>query len=79
MRTTTIDKLCCPFDKNNLTLRVATREHDDILEGLLQCSKCERTYPIVYGIPIMSPDEYRDIKLEQPILEKMKKQLAGSD
>jgi uncharacterized protein YbaR (Trm112 family) len=74
MRIETIQKLCCPFDKSDLTLNIITRdEHDIILEGILSCAKCQRIYPIVSGIPIMSPDEYRDYQFEQPLLDKWEK------
>ncbi len=36
----------------------------------MSCPVCKRDYPIVYGVPIMSPDEYRQPRLEQPVLEK---------
>jgi len=78
MRLETIQKLCCPFDKADLTLSIITKDNQDsILEGILSCAGCNRVYPIITGIPIMSPDEYRDLKLEQPILEKWKKLLNG--
>ena len=76
MKIETIEKLCCPFDKADLTLRIITKDdQDNILEGLLSCGECSRVYPIVTGIPIMSPDEYRDFEREQPMLEKWEKLL----
>ncbi|MDN3657222.1 Trm112 family protein [Ferruginibacter paludis] len=70
MRIETIKKLCCSFDKTDLKLTViSTDVQDNILEGFLLCIECKRIYPIVSGIPIMSPDEYREFKLEQPLLE----------
>jgi uncharacterized protein YbaR (Trm112 family) len=73
MRLKTIEKLCCPFDKHDLNLQVLAKDTDqNILEGILSCTHCQRKYPIVYGVPIMSPDEYRQIKLEQPIMEQWK-------
>jgi uncharacterized protein YbaR (Trm112 family) len=78
MRKETIKKLCCPFDKSDLTLWTITEdEKDNVLEGILSCAACNRVYPIVSRIPIMSPDEYRDFKLEQPMLEKWEKFLNG--
>ena len=70
MKITFFDKLVCPFDKHELSIRVFKQEQDEILEGILQCDQCHRHYPVVHGIPIMSPDEYREPKLEQPLLEK---------
>jgi uncharacterized protein YbaR (Trm112 family) len=78
MRLKTIEKLCCPFDKADLALTVITKETaESILEGLLTCGTCQRVYPIVKGVPIMSPDEYREFKLEQPLLDKWKPYLQG--
>ncbi|MGY3055276.1 uncharacterized protein YbaR (Trm112 family) [Pedobacter sp. UYEF25] len=79
MRRKTIEKLCCPFDKSDLTLRIITKdEQDEILEGILVCSGCNRVYPIVSGIPIMNPDEYRDFERERPMLEKWEKLLDAA-
>jgi uncharacterized protein YbaR (Trm112 family) len=78
MRTETIKKLCCPFDKADLQLTTIAKDlHETILEGFLVCKTCNRLYPIVNGIPIMSPDEYREFHLEQPLLERWEKYLKG--
>ena len=80
MQLKTIEKLCCPFDKHNLTLQVITKDKDhNILEGLLSCSSCLRKYPIIYGVPIMSPDEYRQIELEQPVMAQWKLEHVVND
>ena len=53
-----LDKLCCPFDKGELAITVFKEDdHGEILEGLLTCRICNRYYPIIYLITIMSPDE----------------------
>lgn len=71
MRIETIYKLCCPFDKSDLQLKTITTDvKKSILEGFLVCKHCQRVYPIVKGIPVMSPDEYREFKLEQPLLNR---------
>lgn len=73
MRLKTIEKLCCPFDKKDLDLQIFAKDlEQNIIEGLLSCDHCQRKYPIIYGVPIMAPDEYRQIKLEQPILDQWK-------
>ncbi len=78
MRLKTIEKLCCPFDKNDVQLTTITKDiEENILEGFLTCEKCDRIYPIVKGIPIMNPDEYREPELEKPLLEQWKKHLKG--
>jgi uncharacterized protein YbaR (Trm112 family) len=71
MRKSLMDKLCCPFDKNDLNLKIFLKnESGDILEGLLTCPTCKRYYPVIYGIPIMTPDEYRERALEQPVMKR---------
>ncbi|MFO8000580.1 MAG: Trm112 family protein [Marinilabilia sp.] len=75
MRRGFADKLCCPMDKQDLALHIfhleeVENEEDEILEGLLICPKCKRYYPVIYGIPIMTPDEYREPALEAPTLER---------
>ncbi len=73
MRKSTIAKLCCPFDKKDLTLQIISQDDtENILEGLLTCQECHRYYPIVKGIPIMSPDEYREEKFELPMMANWK-------
>lgn len=78
MRTKTIEKLCCPFDKSDVNLTAIVKDTEkNIIEGYLRCIECDRIYPIVRGVPIMNPDEYREFQLEQPLLEKWSKQLEG--
>ncbi|WP_179352210.1 Trm112 family protein [Winogradskyella vidalii] len=79
MRLNTIEKLCCPFDKSDLTLRIITKEDtDNIKEGILSCAHCKRVYPIVSGVPIMNPDEFRDFEREAPMLEKWEQHLVDN-
>ncbi len=74
----TINKLCCSFDKADLELTIIHQSVEgNIEEGFFTCSQCNRLYPIVKGIPIMSPDEYREFTLEQPLLIKWKQHLKG--
>lgn len=76
MRIKTIEKLCCPFDKSDVTLQIFNGdEQGNVFEGVLLCAHCSRVYPIVSGIPIMSPDEFRDFRLEQPMFDKWEKLL----
>lgn len=66
-----LNKLCCPIDKKDLKLKTFLKnEKGEILEGLLTCPECNRYYPIIYGIPIMTPDDYREKRLEDPVLNK---------
>ncbi len=74
MKLSTIEKLCCPFDKQDLQLKIMAKDvEQNIVEGILSCNTCKRSYPIVYGVPIMAPDEYRQMVLEQPILDRWAK------
>lgn len=66
-----LEKLCDPYDKSDLELTVYLKdENGDILEGLLKNPRSQRYYPIVQGIPIMTPDEYREEWLERNFLQK---------
>ena len=77
MKQSFADKLVCPVDKGELKLQVfATNTDNEIIEGLFTCQKCKRYYPVIYGLPIMSPDEYRQFELEQPMLERWKDQIT---
>ena len=79
MKPSLAKKLCCPFDKEELELTVFAKDtEENILEGMFTCSCCKRYYPIAYGLPIMSPDEYRELNLEKPLLERWKSQLKDS-
>ena len=69
---TILNKLCCPFDKEDLELTVIKKDNDKINEGYLSCTFCERVYPIIKGIPIMNPDEYREFSLEKPLFDQWK-------
>ena len=78
MKTSTLNKLCCPFDKNDLELTTITKDVDGkIIEGFLSCKICKRIYPMIKGIPIMNPDEYREYKLEAPLMNKWSEYLGG--
>jgi uncharacterized protein YbaR (Trm112 family) len=79
MRQSFINKLCCPFDKEDLQLKIFSQDTTgNITEGVLTCNHCKRYYPIVYGVPIMSPDEYRERMLEAPLIEKWENKLQGN-
>lgn len=72
-----LSKICCPFDKSDLTIQVFTEKENDVIhEGLLTCSTCQRLYPIIHGVPIMIPDNYRENQLEQPFFVKWQGKLS---
>lgn len=70
MKVSFLKKLVCPFDKEELDVKILQQENDEIQQGVMTCRKCQRYYPIVQGIAVMSPDEYRQFSLEKPLLEK---------
>ncbi|OKL39822.1 Trm112 family protein [Pontibacter flavimaris] len=77
MNASLLNKLCCPIDKHDLNIRIfAQHEDGEIKEALLTCPACSRYYPVVYGIPIMTPDAYREKALEEPILQKWGLEIA---
>lgn len=65
-----LKKLCCPFDKGDLETEVHKQEGKFILEAVISCTICGRYFPVVSGIPIMTPDEYRQKPLESPLLAR---------
>lgn len=66
-----LEKLCCPIDKSDLEVNIINEsEEGEILEGLLTCPQCDRYFPVIYGIPILIPDEYREESMEKPLLKK---------
>ncbi|WMN12251.1 Trm112 family protein [Marivirga salinae] len=74
-----LKKMCCPFDKGDLNISIFKQEEEEIIEGLLTCSACQRYFPIIYGIPIMTPDEYRQKSLEAPVMKKWGLELPAGD
>jgi len=79
MKLSLLEKLCCPQDKNELELKIFKQVEDEIIEGIFTCPDCKRYYPIVYGIPIMTPDEYRQKELEIPLLNRWGLQLQEKE
>jgi len=73
MKASLTEKLCCPIDKGDLDIRIFTQregEEIEILEALMTCTTCGRYYPVIYGIPVMTPDAYRERVLEEPLLRR---------
>lgn len=77
MTKTFYNKLACPYDKTApLTLTIFRIQEAKVREGLLECPRCHRYYPIIGGIPILSPDDFRDASLEANFLDKWKVHLG---
>src|SRR5699024_11577351 len=80
MKTSLIQKLCCPIDKHDLTIDIFTEtDEGEILEALMNCPHCHRHFPVIYGIPILIPDAYRDRSMEGKVLKKWGLNLQGTD
>lgn len=52
-----LEILACPICKEKLMLTTFLEEEGKICEGILECKKCQRKYPIIDEIPHMLPDE----------------------
>jgi uncharacterized protein YbaR (Trm112 family) len=75
MKKQLMDILACPIDKHHpLDLHIF-EEKEEIVEGMIVCSKCLRWYPIRDEIPEMLPDELRKKNEDLPFLEKWKKRI----
>lgn len=59
MRPDLLDILCCPVCQGDLTLTVARKNGDEIVDGTLACARCSVTYPIEDGIPDLLPPDDR--------------------
>ncbi len=59
MRKDIVDILACPMDKSPLELSIDEANGDEVIQGLLTCSKCGERYPIEDRIPNLLPPEMR--------------------
>lgn len=52
MKESHLHYLVCPDCRHDLQIQAASKREDDrVIEGELQCAACEKTYPILRGIP----------------------------
>ena len=56
MRRRLLDLVVCPGCGSSLRLSTKVVDGDEISEGTLACTGCERRYPIEHGIPRLLPD-----------------------
>lgn len=70
-----MDILACPIDKNHPLELHVFEEKEEIVEGLLVCSKCNRYYPIIEEIPHMLPDELREKTEDIGFLKKWQQKI----
>jgi len=68
MRHRLLDLLVCPECGGTLALQEYATSKDgntvEVLEGLLTCGECARTYPVIGGIPRMLPDDLQHSLLQ---------------
>jgi uncharacterized protein YbaR (Trm112 family) len=67
--------LACPIDKHHpLDLHVFD-EKNEVVEGIIVCTECNRFYPIIDEIPHMLPDNLRskdeDLKFLKKWIQKL--------
>src|SRR5438132_3297748 len=72
-----LDILACPIDKHYPLERHVFAEKEEITEGLLVCSECNRWYPIADEIPQMLPDDRREAKADREWLRRWKSEVPG--
>jgi len=70
-----LDILACPIDKHYPLELHVFEEKEEITEGLLVCTECNRWYPISDEIPQMLPDDLREAKEDLEWLSKWKSQV----
>ncbi len=69
-----MDLLAClpPCRSYPLSLLVF-EEKDEIVEGMIICTSCNRWYPIIDEIPHMLPDDHRSKKEDIAFLQRWEK------
>jgi uncharacterized protein YbaR (Trm112 family) len=67
--------LACPIDKAYPLELHVFEEGDEIVSGIIICSKCNRWYPIIDEIPHMLPDDLREEKEDLAFLRKWKEKI----
>ena len=70
-----LDILACPIDKHYPLELHVFEEKEEIAEGLLFCTECNRWYPISDEIPQMLPDDLREAKEDLEWLRRWKEQV----
>ncbi len=56
MRESLVQWLRCPECRSTLTLDARLRSNEHVMKGLLACTGCQRSYPILSGVPRLLPD-----------------------
>ena len=75
MKKQLMEILACPICKHSpLDLHIF-EDKEEIVEGLITCSACNRWYPIIEEIPHMLPDKLRNKKEDLEFLKKWQKKV----
>jgi uncharacterized protein YbaR (Trm112 family) len=67
--------LACPIDKAYPLELHVFEEGEEIVSGIIICSKCNRWYPIIDEIPHMLPDDLREEKEDVAFLRKWREKI----
>jgi uncharacterized protein YbaR (Trm112 family) len=73
MKRRLLDLLACPICKNYPLSLLVFDEKDEIVEGMIICTSCNRWYPIIDEIPHMLPDDLRSKKGDVAFLQRWEK------
>jgi uncharacterized protein YbaR (Trm112 family) len=73
MKSSNINKLCCPACRKRYSLRVVNSSNDRIETALLTCSRCCITIPVLRGFPIFD----QQFLAEDPNLDDLTAKLFG--
>ena len=75
MKKRLMEILACPIDKAYPLELHVFEEGDEIVSGIIICSKCNRWYPIIDEIPHMLPDDLREEKEDVVFLRKWREKI----
>jgi uncharacterized protein YbaR (Trm112 family) len=75
MKKRLLEILACPIDKHHPLNLLIFNEKDEIVDGMLICSKCLRWYPIRNEIPELLPDNLRKKRIEVEFLKNWKEKI----
>ncbi len=70
MKRKLMEILACPICKHSPLDLDVFDEKEEVVEGLITCSACNRWYPVIDEIPHMLPDELRSKKEDLSFLKK---------
>ncbi len=77
MKRKLLDILACPIDKHYPLdlIDLKSKNEEEVEDGVLLCSECNRFYPIIDEIPVMLPDDLRKRDEDLEFLSKWREKL----